>query len=151
MNIKRLIGIAIVIFAFVIGCSGAYGKISKQSGTGDKVTLTELRENWDDYDVYYSMRSGRWASAIMFDPNNNGTKLAGDSWIKIEDHETLNSKIKEIQGQYDYASVNIIEGPNNQLFGYMYYPSYLHLPVKVTDERTLYVMSLPPYKSAPGR
>ncbi len=151
MNIKRLVGITIVIFAFVIGCSGTYGKIIKQSGTGDKVTLTELRENWDDYDVYYGMRSGRWASAIMFDPNNNSTKLAGDSWIKIENQETLNAKIKEIQDQYDYVSVNIIEGPDSQIFGYMYYPSYLHLPVKVADERTLYVMSLPPYKSAPGR
>jgi len=149
MNIKRLAGIAIVILAFIMGCSGTYGKISKQTGTGDKVTLAELRDNWDDYDIYYGMRSNRWASAIMFDPKNNGTKLLGDSWIKIEDQETLDKKIKEIEGQYDYARVHIIEGENNQVFGYMYYPTYLYVPVNIVDERTLYVSTLPPYKSAP--
>ena len=149
MNIKRLAGILILIFAFIMGCSGTYGKIGKQNETLDKVTLAELRENSDDYDIYYGMRSNRWASAIMFDPKDNGTKLAGDSWIIIEDQETLTQKIEEIKSQYDYARVHIIEGENNQVFGYMYYPTYLYVPVKVIDERTLYVSSLPPYKSAP--
>jgi len=35
------------------------------------------------------MRSNRNADAIMFDPKENGKKLDGDSWIKIEDQETL--------------------------------------------------------------
>jgi hypothetical protein len=89
------------------------------------------------------------ADAIMFDPKDNGTKLEGDSWIKIEDQKTLNEKIKEIEGQYDYAKVHIIEGADNQVFGYMYYPTYLYVPVNIVDERTLYVSTLPPYKSAP--
>jgi len=149
LDIKRLSGIVILIFIFIIGCSGTYGKISKLTGTGDKVTLAELRQNWDEYDIYFGMRSNRWASAIMFDPKNNDTKLLGDSWIKVVDQETLNKKIKEIEGQYDYARVHIIEGENNQVFGYMYYPTYLYVPVKIVDERTLYVSTLPPYKSAP--
>jgi hypothetical protein len=150
MNIKRLAGILILIFVFIMGCSGTYGKINRrQNETFHKVTLAELRENSDDYNIYYGMRSNRWASAIMFDPKDNGTKLAGDSWIIIEDQETLNQKIEEIKSQYDYARVHIIEGENNQVFGYMYYPTYLYVPVKVIDERTLYVSSLPPYKSAP--
>jgi len=149
MNFKKIPGMTILIFALVMGCSGTYGKISKQTGSGDKVTLAELKDNWGDYDVYYGMRSGRRASAIMFDPKDNGTKLAGDSWIKIEDQDTLNAKIKEIEVQYNYARVSIIEGPDNQVFGYMYYPSHLHVPVKVVDEQTLYVSTLPPYKSAP--
>jgi len=149
MNIKRLAGAAVVIFALIIGCSGTYGNISRQTGTGDKVTLAELRQNWNEYDIYFGMRSGRWASAIMFDPKSNDNKLLGDSWIKVEDQETLNKKIKEIEGQYDYARVHIIEGENNQVFGYMYYPTYLYVPVKIVDERTLYVSTLPPYKSAP--
>ena len=151
MEIKRLAGIAVLIFVFIIGCSGTYGKIRKQAGSEEKITVAQLKDSWDKYDIYYAKRSNRYADAIMFDPKDNGTKLEGDSWIKIENQETLNEKIDEVQTTYDYAKVYIIEGIDNQIFGYMYYPSYLQLPVKVVDERTLYVSGLPMYKSTPGR
>ncbi len=132
-----------------MGCSGNYGKLSKQTGTEDKMTLAELRENWEEYTIYYSYRWDSRPSAIMFDPKNNDKKLVGDSWYKIEDQEALSETIRTIQQQYDYAKVEIIEGPDNKFFGYMYYPYWLHIPVKIVDERTLYVGTLPPYQSAP--
>ncbi len=147
MNIRRLAGIVILILAFIMGCSGNYGKLSKQTGTEDKMTLAELRENWEEYTIYYSYRWDSRPSAIMFDPKNNDKKLVGDSWYKIEDQEALSETIRTIQQQYDYAKVEIIEGPDNKFFGYMYYPYWLHIPVKIVDERTLYVSTLPPYKS----
>ncbi len=149
MNIKRIAGIVILIVAFIMGCSGTYGKISKQTGTEDKMTLAELRENWEEYTIYYSYRWDSRPSAIMFDPKNNDKKLVGDSWYKIEDQETLSETIIIIQQQYDYAKVEIIEGPDKQVFGYMYYPHWLNIPVKMVDERTLFVSTLPPYQSAP--
>ena len=149
MNIKTLAGIVILIFAFIMGCSGTNGKIVKQTGTEDKMTLAELRENWEEYTIYYSYRWDSRPSAIMFDPKNNDKKLVGDSWYKIEDQETLSKTIRTIQEQYDYAKVEIIEGPDNKFFGYMYYPYWLDIPVKMVDERTLYVSTLPPVKSAP--
>jgi hypothetical protein len=149
MNIKRLAGIVILIFTFIMGCSGTYGKIRKQTGTEDKMTLAELRENWEEYTIYYSYRHDSRPAAIMFDPKNDDKKLVGDSWHKIEDQETLSETISIIQQRYDNAEVEIIEGPDNQVFGYMYYPSYLYVPVKVIDERTLYVTTLPPPKSTP--
>ena len=152
VDIKKIAGILILLFIFIIGCStntGNIGNVRKQSGTEDKITLAELKDNWNDYDIYYGKRSIRWADAIMFDPKNNGTKLTGDSWIKIEDQETLDAKINEIQNLYSYARVHLIEGADKQLFGYMYYAFYLRVPVKIVDERTLYVSSLPKYKSAP--
>ena len=152
MNIKKLTGILILLFIFIMGCSGNTGnngKIRKQTGAGDKITLAELRDNWNDYDIYYGMRSNRWADAIMFDPKNNGTRLTGDSWIKIEDKETLDEKIKEVKSWYNYRRVYLIEGKDNQVFGYMFYPYYLRVPVEIVDEQTLYIGSLPRYKSAP--
>ncbi len=149
MNIKRLAGIVILIFAFIMGCSGTYGKIRKQTGIEGLMTLAELKENWEEYTTYYSHRRDSSPAAIMFDPKNNDNKLVGDSWYKIEDQETLSETISKIQQRYDNAEVEIIEGPDNQFFGYMYYPSYLYIPVKVVDERTLYVMTLPPPKSTP--
>jgi hypothetical protein len=149
MDKKIFAAIIIPIFILAVGCSGEYGNIRKQTGAGGNVTLEDLKDKWEDYDVYYGMRSNRFASALLFDPKDNGTKLAGDSWIKIEDQENLNRRIKEIQTQYDHAGVHIIENQEKQVFGYIYYPIYLHLPIKVVDERTLYVSTLPPYKSAP--
>ena len=61
-----------------------YGNVRKQSGTKDKITLADLGDNWKEYDVYYGKRSIRWADAFMFDPKDNGTRLTGDSWFKIE-------------------------------------------------------------------
>ena len=149
MDIKKIAGTIILILIFIMGCSGNYGKIKKQSNTEDKVTLAELRDNWEDYDIYYGMRSNRYADAIMFDPKDNGTKLEGKSWIKIEDQETLSEKIENLQSIYDYAKVHIIEGADNQFFGYMYYSSHIHVSVNIVDEQTLYVSSLPKYQSAP--
>ena len=53
MSINRLAGIAILIFALIMGCSGTNGKIRKQTDTSDKVTLAELSENWGDYGKAY--------------------------------------------------------------------------------------------------
>lgn len=151
MNIKKLAGIVILILIYIMGCSGTYGKIKKQTGNEGLMTLAELKENWEEYTIYYSYRRDSSPAAIMFDPKNDDNKLVGDSWYKIEDQETLSEAISKIQQRYDYAEVEveIIEGPDNQFFGYMYYPSYLYIPVKVVAERTLYVMTLPPPKSTP--
>ena len=150
MDTKKLVGIVILMLLFLVSCSGNYGEIKQQSFfTEDKVTLAELRDNWEDYDVYYGMRSGRNADAIMFDPKKNGKKLEGDSWIKIEDQETLDQKIYEIQGKYNYAKVHTIEGADESFFGYIYYPTYLRVLVEIVDERTHFVSSLPKYRSAP--
>jgi len=91
-----------------MGCSENHGNIRKQADTDDKVNLAELRKNWDKYDIYYGMRSNWNADAIMFDPKENGKKLDGDSWIKIEDQETLDKKIKALQSRYDYVKIHII-------------------------------------------
>jgi hypothetical protein len=145
----RLTGTVILIAALIMGCSGTYGKISKQSGTEKKVTLADLINHRDNYDIYYGRRSNTYADAIMFDPKNNSTKLTGKSWIKIEDQETLNKRIEDMLGIYNYAKIHIIVGADNQFFGYMYYPGHFHVTLKIIDEKTLYVGSLPKYKSAP--
>jgi hypothetical protein len=129
----------------IFGCSGTHGKIQTQNKTAGKVTLADLTDHWDNYDIYYGRRSYAYADAIMFDPKNNSTKLTGNSWIKIENQEILNKAVEDIQGIYKWARIHIIEGSDNQIFGYMYYSRHLHIPVKIIDERTLYVSSLPVY------
>lgn len=153
MTIKRLAGMAILMSVFVTGCTENYGRIRIQTDSDNIMTLEALRENWQDYSVYYTHRSGSTSSAaisaVMFDPKNDDKKLVGDSWIRIEDTDTLSEVIRIIQIWYGTARVVIIEGPDTQFFGFMYYSPWLQVPVKKIDERTLYVSSLPPYKSAP--
>ncbi len=152
MNIKRLAGIVFLIFVLIVGCSGPNRNIRKQTDNEDKVTLAKLIEDFDDYDIYYTTRSGRWASAIMFDPKDDGKTLVGDWWVKIDDQEGLSESIRQIRMWYDnYARVLVIEGPENQTFGYIYIsPWYIRVvQVKEVDERTLYVGNMPGYGSAP--
>ncbi len=149
MSINRLAGITFLILVLIIGCSGPKGNIRKQTDNENKVTLAELRDSWEDYDIYYSMRGIRWAGAIMFDPKNNNTTITGDSWFKIESQEALDEKIKEVRVFYDYRRVFLIVGEDDQVYGYMFYPYYLRLPVEIVDEQTLYLGSLPDYGSAP--
>lgn len=142
----KLTGTIILIAALIFGCSGTYGKIKTQNKTAEKVTLTDLTDHWDNYDIYYGRRGSTNVDAIMFDPKNNSTKLTGNSWIKIENQETLNKTVEDIQRKYKWVRIHIIEGPDNELFGYMYYSGHLHITVKLIDEKTLYVSSLPiPY------
>ncbi len=149
MAIARLSGIVFLLFILIVGCSGPYGNVVKQIDNQDIVTLTELRDNWEDYDIYYSMRSNRWADAIMFDPKYNNTTLTGDSWYKIESQEALDEKITEVRALYDYRWVYLIVGADNQVYGYMFYPYHLRVSVEIIDEQTLYVGSLRTYGSAP--
>ena len=149
MTTSRLSGIVFLILVLIVGCSGPNGNVVKQTDNEDKVTLAELRDNWDDYDIYYSMRSNRWADAIMFDPKDNNTKLTGDSWYKIDSQEALDEKIEEVRNWYDYKRVFLIVGADNQVYGYMFYPYHLRVPVEIVDEQTLYVGSLRSYGSAP--
>ncbi len=149
MTIIRLTGLFILITAFIIGCSGNQGKIDKQWGVEDGMTLEELSENWEEYTIYYAYRWSSRPSAIMFDPKSDDKKLVGDSWYLIEDQEALSETIRIIKQQYDYARVGIIQGPDNQAFGYIYYPHWVNLPIKVVDEQTLYVSTMEPHQSAP--
>ena len=142
----KLTGTIILIAALILGCSGTYGKILTQNKTAEKVTLADLTDHWDNYDIYFARRGSTYADAIMFDPKNNSTKLTGNSWIKIENQEILNKTVENIQGRYNHVRIYSILGPDNKLFGYMYYSSHLHITVKIIDEKTLYVSSLPiPY------
>ena len=114
----------------------------------DKVTLMEIRDSWENFDVCYGKRTPSYADAIMFDPNNSGTKLSRDSWMKIEEQDVLDEKIEEIQLQYKNADIHLIVGPGKQIFGYMSLPDKcMQVGIKTVDQQTLYVMPLPPARS----
>lgn len=148
MNNKRLAGIVILIIAFIVGCTEDWGIVKRQTPSDNKMTFAELKENWEDYHIYYGKPVGSLPKNIMFDPKNNETRLVGDGWHKIADQQTFSERISAIQAHWDHQEVMIIEGPDKRFFGYMYCswgngverswtPSVYD--VKLVDERTVHV------------
>ena len=113
------------------------------------MTLAELKENWEDYHIYYGKPVGSLPKNILFDPKNDEIRLVGDGWHKIADEQTLSETISAIQVHWNNQEVMIIEGPDRQFFGYMYCswgsgggerpftPS--GYDVKLVDEHTVHV------------
>ena len=147
MKTLKYICLLVIGFAFIMGCSGDYGIVKRQTPTDNKMTLAELRENWEDYHIYYGKPRFSLPRNILFDPKNNETRLVGDGWHKIADQQTLSETISAIQAHWENHEVMIIEGPDKRFFGYMYcswteeYSSFTPsvYDVKLVDEHTAHV------------
>ena len=129
------------------GCASmltGYGKLRPQPMRGERVAIEELEENWEEYVIHYAGISVGTPAGIMFDPKDDDRTLTGEKWIKVEDKETLSELIGWMK---TYTELNPqiwrILGPNNEFFGYLFYPSYImhadKVVIKVIDDKTMYV------------
>ena len=148
MTIKKWFGVLIIIGAFA-GCVGTYGKILLQNPQEKKITIQDLANTRNNYLVYHGSRDGVRPSGLIFDPRGNDTRLTGETWTLIEDENTFDSMLRKVMLFAPNAVVAQILGPDNQRFGFIYYDFRLHVPVRVEDENTLYVMALPKPISTP--
>ena len=90
MNSKRIAGIEILIFAFIMGCSGTYANINTQSESDSKVTLQELDENLSDYEIWFKY------TVIVFDPKNDANKiLVGSNWGTVKNQKAWEEIVEE--------------------------------------------------------
>jgi hypothetical protein len=142
MNIKRLAGIVILIFIFIMGCSGTYANIKNQSGDESKVTQKKLIDNWSDYDIWFK------SAVIVFDPKNDNRKiLVGSNWGTVKDQETWTGIVKAnttsqgnispVWASYSMTGVREIWGPDNQLYGYIIHQQRDLVSARVVDENTM--------------
>jgi len=58
MKTLKYVSLMFIAFAFILGCSGTYGKFKRQSESESKVTKRELIDNWSDYDIWLHHHSG---------------------------------------------------------------------------------------------
>ena len=134
--------IGLVSLFLMSGCSG-YGKLRSHSGYEDKVTIEGLKENWNDYTIYYAELYVGKPAALMFDPKDDGKTLTGDKWTKVEDQETLSDIISRMERARYGPRLYRILGPDDQFYGYLF--SFRHRVVtKAVDDSTLYVYDLGP-------
>ena len=113
--------LGMVLIYFIVGCAPSRPRIRTQSA----VTISDLRENWQDYYIYYAGSSYR-PIGILFDPKNNDFKLQGDTWNRAEDEATLSRLVEAIDPNMSPRS--IIGRSNNQLYGF-------YLPTRFTSTR----------------
>ena len=126
------------------GCAWhkGYGKVRVLPRQEEKATLQRLKVNWQDYTIYYAGLKVGTAAGVMFDPKGDDKTLRGDTWIKVEDKETLLELIGVIESYiHFYPRLHRILGPDDQLYGYLLY-AWCHPVFKVIDEKTLYAYDL---------
>ena len=151
MNLKKYLYL-LLITAFLVGltagCSAVkgYGKLGYPQRTEPKMTLNQLVENWNDYDVYYSGVWKGYVYGVMFDPKNDDRKLVGHEWwAPVETKEDLSQMIRLINAFPFEPQLWKILSPDNQLYGFIY--TFRHpVMIKVIDDRTLWVdeLTFPP-------
>jgi hypothetical protein len=130
------------MLAFIIGCSGTYGKLKNQSANDSKATQQELIDNWSDYDIWFK------SAVIVFDPKNDDKKiLVGNNWGTVKDQEkwaeivkantNSHGNIDPVWADYVMTGVREIWSPDNQLYGYVIHQIRDGVSVKVVDENTM--------------
>ena len=137
--------------AFISGCAG-YGKLDLISNRGEALTIQELIDRWQEYEIYYSGRVDD-PSAVLFERRNQDRKLTvSDRWSKAEDKATVRGLVKDLQiqpptGGY-YPWLRVILGPDNYAYGYMF-TAWDHAVMKMIDDKTMYVYDMPlsPYRT----
>jgi len=127
---------------------------------GNKVTIEMLEKKWEDYVIRYAGLSVGNPAGIMFDPRNDMRTLTGDKWIKVEDKDTLSELIGWMKTYTEFnPQIWRILGPDNEFFGYLFYPAYLmhadKIVIRAVDDTTMYIYDvesprLQTRKSFPG-
>jgi hypothetical protein len=141
---------AILLFVILtalslLGCTGlsSYGKLYLAPNGKGSVTMGQLVERWQDYDIYYSGIAVHKPSAILFDPKGDDKTLQVHPWwVRVDKKEKLLEILKWIDFYRKFPPrLRMVLGPDNGFFGYMY-TAWDHALIKVVDDKTLWVNHL---------
>jgi len=118
-------GTVLVFFITVCVSEGkrARGRVIAQPRKGEQVTLQQLTDDFEKYKVYYAGEKPAVAVAVLFCPEGKDVKLTPDRWWEIvADQEALSNVTSWMQSRADRhrPTVQLITGPNSQVFGYVY-------------------------------
>jgi hypothetical protein len=144
---KKYIHISLILclVLMISGCvqfQDTYGSIKILPGTGAKVSIRDLIDKWEDYNIYYAGYGVRLPLGVWFDPKDNDTSLVGDLWKPVRDKKTLIEITQWIYPTTQYEPyLTEILGPRGRFYGYLYY-SYGMVVLKKIDKNKMYVLDL---------
>jgi hypothetical protein len=138
----------------VAGCA-SYGALRLQSGPGETVTLQQLKEGWEKYNILATGVEPNVPSAIVFDRKEDGREIIGERWWPVKDYQSVSEtvgwiEVQSLVGPY-YPRLWKILGPDGHLYGYMF-TAWDHAVMPIGDDKTMRVMDLPvpPYLAVSG-
>jgi hypothetical protein len=122
--LKRLVFVSLISLFFVfVGC-GTYGKLRLQSGPGETMTIHQLEENWEKYNILFTGVEPNVPSAIIFGRKDDDRIIIGERWWNLKDQKTLSETIGRIEAQTPfgpyYPRLWKMLGPDDHLYGYMF-------------------------------
>ena len=126
---KKHIGMIVVGMVLVFFIAGgvsqgrARGKIVAQSSKGERVTIQTLTDDFAKYNVYYAGTKPADAVTILFCPKDKDKKITPDRWWnKVGNQASLSNSVSWMQTRNAASrpSVQLVMGPNSQVFGYVY-------------------------------
>jgi hypothetical protein len=139
-----LVLVTILVFAFGCATSGGAPRFETVPHGQRAATLDELKKDWMNYSISYGGGSVVLASALIFDPKDDGRRLIGEGYVTVEDVETLERVIGTIQSYVTFTpTLYSIYGAEGEFFGFVFTAHYRPFPGKV-DDKTL---SLPNWRS----
>ena len=115
--------IVLAVFSFLGCASGPRGELRRV----EKPTAASLRENWNEYTVYY-----RRNLALIYKMKNDSKIELNGSWIEVtSDNMMQNTRI------LSSAWVNEIIGENEKMFGYLVYSDEDNVYAGIVDANTV--------------
>lgn len=157
-EMKKFLATALVLVGLLLVFSGCavYTGARSQMAHGNRITVQGLVKDWQNFNVYFTGHGRGHPSAVLFEPKEDGRAVIADRWWKVEQYEILADLIDSIQRQlpigFYYPRLLELVDPDNIPYAYVF-TSWDHVPVKLVDERTLFVydIPLPPYLAIDGR
>ena len=114
---------ALITFNFLGCASGPSGKLIEV----ENPTEDELRQNWNEYTVYY-----RGNLALIYEIKNDSKIELDGSWIEVtSDNMMKNTRI------LSSPWVNEIIGENEKMFGYLVYSEEDNVYTGIVDANTV--------------
>ena len=138
MKIKKLVGIAIIIAIFIMGCSGNNANIKNLPESESQAVQQELRDNWSDYDISYNN------VVIVFDPKDDDKKiLVYNVWSTVKDQESMTQLVNGTN-KLPNGLINTVWGEpireiwvNNKFYGYISHQPRELINAQIVDENTV--------------
>jgi hypothetical protein len=112
---------------FIFSTSGCGGWNYKNLKRADQITGEELRQNWDNYSVYFKPNT-----ALVYKIKNEREIRLFGNWVKVNaKDEVVDSAV------YHLNDVLEIAGQNDELYGYLIYTYRDSAFVRIIDDNTV--------------
>ncbi len=151
-DLIKLVFLVAGLLFLMTGCGGLgkYGTLVSATG---KVSIKELIENWQNYDIYYAGLGVNNPSAVMFDAKIEGRRITSDKWIPVTEKSVLVTLVDWLNANINFPpDLWKILGPKGNFFGYIY-SYYNDVEIRGIDDKTIWVgdLPLPPTDYGPSR